>query len=320
VSWAPVDIAKLLDALGIEAERRGTKWVARCPAPNHQDAHPSWMIRDDPTAKWHGSQNCRSCGLSGGTWELVACVRGVSLAEARAFVNALGGPQRLPRDVPDVKLVVRRRRVYELPAGVVVPESIEGWHRAPLRYLRQRGITDLQILRWGIGYAVIGELAWRIVIPVVTGGGRLVAYVARSIFNDGSVRYDMPSRKDGARPDFALWGSSQFERSRGAVTVAEGVFSALALERVGAPNPCALAGSQLTSYKLALLAQWPVVLVATDPDAAGDDAASTIAKALCRRSWVERVELPQAPDDCSAVQLRIAIQRATGGFANVKAS
>src|SRR6476659_2863690 len=114
MAWAPVNIEKLLTALGIDAHRRGTKWLACCPAPDHDDAHPSWMIRDDPGERWHGSHKCQSCGLSGGPWELVAAVRGLPLDEAQAFVNALSGGVAPPsRDIPEVKLQMRRRRVYE---------------------------------------------------------------------------------------------------------------------------------------------------------------------------------------------------------------
>lgn len=311
---APIDVERLLGVLGIAAERRGTKLVACCPAPDHADTNPSWMIRDDPGERWHGSHTCRSCGLSGGPWELVAVVRGISLQDAADFVEAFGrGRQELSRELPEVKVTVRRRRRYRLPVGVEVPAR---WPQPALRYLERRGVTPEQMVRWGLAFATVGRLAWRIVIPVVTRG-QLVAYVARSIFDDGSSRYDMPRRVDGARPDLALWGEAGFEERYGAITVAEGVFSALALERAGAPNPCALLGSQLTPQKLALLARWPVVLVATDPDAAGDRAASTIARSLARHSYVERVRLEQSPDDCDALNLRRAVNESTGGFANV---
>ena len=318
--FPPVDVEKLLEALGIVAERRGTKLVACCPHPDHEDRNPSWMIRDDPGERWHGRHNCRSCGLSGGPWELVAAVRGISIDAAARVVQAMSTGRRvLPRDVPEVRVTVRRRMRYRLPCGVEQPETDEQWRARgwpALRYLLRRGVTHEQIRRWGLGYAVTGPLAWRVVIPVVTRKN-LVAYVARAIFDDGSKRYDMPSRADGARPDIALWGEAGFDEHRGAVTVAEGVFSALALERAGAPNPCALLGSQLTPHKISLLERWPVVLVATDPDAAGDKVASMIARALARHCYVERVQLATSPDDSDPVALRRAVDEATGGFANV---
>jgi hypothetical protein len=319
----PVVIEDLLRALGIHAQRKGTKWHARCPAPKHDDAHPSWMIRDDPSAKWHGSHSCRSCGLAGGPWELVAAVRGCSLLDAAAFVRAIAAGRTPGADgVPDVKVRLRRHRRYELPPGVEIPRTVAGWYRPAFEYLLRRGITEEQIFRWAMGYAITGPLAWRVVIPIVTRG-KLVAYAARAIFDDGSKRYDMPTRDFGARPDAAIWGEPHFDKRRGAITTAEGVFSALALERAGAPNPCALLGSQLTPLKMIVLSEWPVVLTATDPDPAGDRVADELRKVLARRATVERVELECSPDDYELPDrpglagLRHAVNVATGGFAHV---
>lgn len=317
MSFEPVVVEDLLRELGIVAEKRGTKWHARCPAPEHDDKHPSWFIRDDPGEKWHGSHGCRSCGLSGGPWELVASVKRMSIAEAAAFVRAVSrGAAPVARGMPTVRFEVRRRQVYQLPPGVVVPESIDDWYPPALSYLLDRGVTEDQILRWGIGYAQRGPLAWRIVMPIVTRG-RLVAHSSRSFFDDGSARYDTSKRLNGARPDMAVWGEPGFDRARGAITVAEGVFSALALERAGAPNPCALLGSELTPPKVEVLCSWPVVLVATDPDPAGDKAYRKLRALLGRHCYVERVELDASPDDAEPGRLRQAITLATAGFANV---
>lgn len=316
----PVVIEDLLRALGIQAQRKGTKWHARCPAPKHDDAHPSWMIRDDPNARWHGSHSCRSCGLAGGPWELVSVVRGCSLLEAASFVRALQAGRTPGSDeVPGVIVRVRRKQRYELPPGVEIPTSIGGWYKPALEYLLRRGVTEKQIQRWSMGYAISGDLAWRVVIPIVTRG-KLVGYTARAIFEDGSGRHEQPTRKFGARPDAAVWGEPKFDRARGAITVAEGIFSALALERAGAPNPCALLGSQLTPMKLVVLSEWPVVLVATDPDPAGERVAVELSKVLGRRAYVERVELERSPDDYldDEQRLRTALAMATGGFAHVQ--
>lgn len=313
----PVVIEDLLRALGIQAQRRGSKWHARCPAPDHTDTHPSWFIRDDPGAGWHGAHSCRSCGLSGGPWELVSAVNECSLAEAATYVRLLSeGATPARGDLPTIKVQVRRRRRYMLPPGVVIPRTHQEWYGPALDYLVARGVTEAQMKRWNIGFAIEGPLAWRVVVPVVTCG-KLVAYVARSIFDDGSKRYDMPSRAEGARPDVAVWGEPRFDPARGAITLAEGVFSAMALERAGAPNPCALLGSELTPLKVSVLTQWPVVLVATDPDEAGEKAARKLSMTLRRSSHLERVELPDSPDDCDPSALRRAVVMATGGFAHV---
>lgn len=316
-NYGPVDIPRLLAELGIEADQRGSKWVACCPDPKHQDRSPSWMIRDDAGMDWHGSHNCKSCGFAGGTWELVAAVKGITVEEAGKFVRSLPQIPQVPdKEIPRVSIGLRRTRRYKLPAGVVTPQEPEDLHPAARKYLLARGVTDAQIERWSIGFATVGRLAWRIVLPVYTGN-RLLTYSARSIFEDGSRRYDMPQRADGARSDSALWGEPAFELKRGVVTVAEGIFSAMALERAGAPNPCALLGSEVTPQKIALLEPYPVVLVATDPDAAGEKAFAQLRAALRRNAYIERIELPASPDDCDPAALRRAVTMATGGFATV---
>lgn len=314
-NFAPVDVEKLLLALGIDAEQRGSKWVACCPDPEHEDRSPSWMMRDDPGKGWHGSHNCKACGFEGGPWELVAKVRGIDLDAAAEFVRSLPSRPVDTCEIPAVKIAVRRRG-YRLPPGVMFPERIGELHSSARAYLARRGVPDWQIMRWGIGFATIGPLAWRVVVPVYTRG-RLVTHTARAVFEDGSRRHDMPDRDSGAKADFALWGEPRFRRELSAVTVAEGVFSAMHLERIGAPNPCALLGSELTEHKIALLSEFPVILVATDPDAAGEKAWRQISAALRRTSYVERVELEASPDDCEPASLRRAVEIATGGFERI---
>jgi hypothetical protein len=276
------------------------------------------MIRDDPGQGRHGSHNCKSCGFDGGPWELVAKVKGIGLDEAAEFVRTLASRVVDTGELPKVKIAVRRRSHYNLPPGVKFPERIGDLHSVGRDYLNHRGIPDWQIMRWGLGFATIGPLAWRVVMPVYTKG-RLMTYAARAVFKD-TRRYDMPDRESGANADGALWGEPRFSSELGAVTVAEGIFSAMHLERVGAPNPCALLGSELTEHKIAMLAQFPVILVGTDPDAAGEKAARQIRCALRRTSYVERIELGASPDDCDSTELRRSVAIATGGFERVALS
>jgi DNA primase len=106
----------------------------------------------------------------------------------------------------------------------------------------------------------------------------------------------------GARPDVALFGEPGFEHpvegQRRVGTVVEGVFGMLAFERAGAPNPCATLGaSNLGPEKVELLSQFDVLLVGTDPDAAGDKAFQVIHDALCRWTEVRRIHLEYKPDE-----------------------
>lgn len=308
-----IDVEKLLDALGIKWKRRGHKLMAVCPNPDHRDQHPSWTITDAPGTPGHCGHHCFACKYGGGPWELIQAVRGVDEEEAFRFVGELvSGVAATPPGVP--KLVVRMpgpRVEYSLPSGVKIP-SLDGsvWHPAFLSYLRDREVTDEQLERWRIGYSTTGKLAWRVVIPVHTRG-RLVAHVARGIFED-RARYDMPrSTTPGAKPMMALLGEPLLDPSLGVLTIAEGSFSMLALERAGAPNPVALLGSDWSTAKATILSSvpWKHVLIFTDPDMAGDRVAGAISGSF-RKSKVSRVRMDQSPDDCEQDELKARIEEA----------
>lgn len=323
-----VPVSRLLDQLGIRARRDGRLWKAVCPNPEHEDKHPSWSIVDDGSAR-HGSHWCHSCGFGGGPWELVAAVRGLTLEEAGewCWTHVVGGQNRAAEedDVPRLRVVAPhladRPTEMELPRHVRIP-SVDGseWHPRALAYLDGRGIPDWQRARWHVGFATLGRCAWRVVVPVYTGG-RLLSYVARAFIDDGRVRYLTPDRKSepGCRPDAALWGEPGFDLDVRVATVTEGVFKGLAMERAGAPNPCAVLGANnLGADKIALLARFDALLIATDPDKAGRECAERISDLVVRYAEPIRVELDVSPDDASeevnGAAWREAIRRAHPGL------
>lgn len=313
------EVADLLRVLDIRATRRGAKWFALCPSPAHDDTEPSWVIYDrGPFDRGSGYHKCLSCGFSGGPWELAQAVRGLATAEeGGAWIRAAlgsGGDQG-PAEVPRVRIVndVSPRgdsSGMTLPWGVQIP-SLDGspWFEPARAYLESRRIPQWQVERWHIGYAIRGRCRMRVVVPVHTGG-RLLSYVARA-FVDGVPRYDAARESDrGARPDAAIWGEPGWEPDVDVVTVTEGVFKALAMERAGAPNPCAILGaSNLGPEKIDAIARFATVLVATDPDRAGDRAWEEIRDSCCRYSDVRRVRLRVAPDDASDEENATAISR-----------
>lgn len=308
-----VPIPRLLELLGIRAKRdrqNGRLWKALCPNPDHDDHDPSWSVVDDGSPR-HGSHWCHACGFGGGPWELAAAVRGVSIEEAGAWVwtFVVGGQERDAAldDVPTIRVALPSPpRVLEMviPNGVRIP-SVDGseWHPRAIEYLDRRRIAEWQRTRWHIGYSTLGRCAWRVFVPVYTGG-LLLSYVARAFIEDGRARYDAGRRTDpGCRPDAALFGEPGFDLDVRVATVTEGVFKALAMERAGAPNPCAVLGANnLGADKIALLAQFDALLIATDPDKAGRECAERISDLVSRYAEPVRVKLEVSPDDATDEQ------------------
>lgn len=309
-----IDMEELLRYLAVPFERQGHNLRALCPNPDHIDHEPSWTIVDAPGTPKHGGHRCFSCHFGGGPWELVMAVRGLDEEGAAEFVNAFvqDRPRRFP-GVPSVRVrMPAATREYQLPPAVHVP-CLDGteWPDAFAEYLERRDVTSAQVEQWHMGYATRGRLAWRVVIPVHTRG-RLVAHVGRAIFRDRE-RYDMPWSSNGALPSFAVLGEPLLDPSIPCVTIAEGSFSMLALQRAGAPNPVALLGSDWSVDRAAILTayRWKHVLVATDPDKAGDRVARSIEMSF-RRTEVSRLRLGQSPDDAQQTELRAAIIAALG--------
>lgn len=194
--------------------------------------------------------------------------------------------------------------VFELPPGVLIV-PMKAWPAPAQRYARRRGITDEQVDRWGVGHAAWGVLRGRIVFPIRTESGRFANYSARS-YTGHDLRYRGASQDE--HPDLGVpfgaehWPSPE---KRSAVVVTEGVINALACERAGAPNIAALDGSHLYAGAVSRVASFARIIIATDPDSAGDRIASEL-MAMARWASVERARIPSGEDAQSLGDERLA--------------
>ena len=125
-------------------------------------------------------------------------------------------------------------------------------------YLRKRGLTDADIVRWKIGYCFSGEYRNRVIIPSFDDDGDVNFFIARSYSGD-SYKYKNPraSKNIVFNELFIDWNED--------LTIVEGVFDA-----VVAGNAAPILGSTLQKH--ARLIQKIVyndtpVFVALDPDA-----------------------------------------------------
>ena len=306
-----VDVALALEKLGISVKKNGRRyWAEECPLPTHGAPNPkhrwqNFFVRsEDPRA---GQYHCYSCKGGGRLVELVAVLRGLDWQAAKAWLAELGDvappPYLRVRFVP----VGPQGQPFRLPSGVQTG-PLDTWPGIPGTYARLRGITPDQVARWQVGYAYDGVLAHRLVLPIWDGAGRLANYAART-FVDDEVRYR--AAHDREHPDkSALYGEHLWpalpERRLGLVF--EGALNGLAFERVfqhtmdglaynRLPDLVGLSGSRFDHRKAAKMATFERLLLATDPDKAGDESAAEIAGALGRRVECVRFEYPRRGAD-----------------------
>jgi len=146
--------------------------------------------------------------------------------------------------------------------------------RNALNYLRKRGVTKEDIVRWKIGYCPEGEYGSRIVIPSFGMSGYANFFVARSYSGDW-MRYKNPNvnRNIVFNELFVDWSKD--------VILVEGAFDAIRSNYIGTPIP--LLGSTLrVESKLfqSLVKSGSKVFLALDQDASKK--ASSIAQNLMK--------------------------------------
>ncbi len=303
----------VMGALHLEVVRsRGRRAWALCPF--HDDhAADNFFVRTQ--GEHVGTYHCFACKAKGNLIDLVMKLRSMDYKAAKAFVDSSGKNYEPPR--ARVRVVERppvlARRRFQLPRECIMGEPLEEWTTLARRYVAKRGIDRGEIERYGLGYAVDGRLAGRIVFPVRVGPkGTPASYSARS-FCGAERKYLTPHESEEADQD-SLFGEHLWPgpEERLVICVTEGAINALACSRATDLPASSISGSDVRPGHVIKLATFTCVAILTDPDKAGDKAARGFASSLGRRSNVVRVRLPEGKDaaDLTAKDLRAAIHRA----------
>lgn len=305
-----IDVARLLEKLRISARLDRDEFLALCPF--HDDTKPSWSIH-----RITGNHHCFACGAGGTAASLVLQVLDVerlgwSRGDAWDWIRKQGcviGEAEVALDVELFLRMPERRRAFVLPASVRCDEPLTDWPTPARRYLASRNIEARQVRRWGIGYAIDGRLAGRIVFPVRRADGSPASYSARS-FVGSPVRYLTPDESE--HPDKgSLFGEQHWPTSnRRRVVVVEGAIKALAVERaVGGDVAGVLGATQAQNpHVVAKLSTFQEVVVLRDPDLAGEKAAVALYAALARHTRVRVLQVPGvAVDDALPGEIRMTI-------------
>jgi DNA primase len=301
-------------ALGIEiARKRGRRAWALCPFHDDHDA-TNFFVRIEGKYAW--TYHCFACKVGGSVIDLVMKIRGIDYKAARAFVDQSGRNYEPPR--ARVRVVERPpllgRVRFRLPPEGIFGEPLEEWVTPARVYAKKRHLTQAEIDRYKIGYAVDARLGGRIIFPVlVAPDARPVSYSARS-FVGAERKYLTPHESEDADLD-ALFGEHLWPKNldeRDLICVTEGAINALACARATGKNASSISGSDVRPGHVIKLGTFKCVALLTDPDKAGDKAARGFRSSLGRRTNVVRVRLPAGKDadDLAPEELRLTIDRA----------
>jgi DNA primase len=131
-----------------------------------------------------------------------------------------------------------------------------------ITYLKHRGLTKVDILRYDIGYCSDGKYAGRIIIPSYDSNYELNYFVSRTIYEDELYKHKNPKvSKD-------VIGFESFINWNEPITLVEGAFDAITARY----NVIPLFGKTLSNLlkEKILLRNPPKVIVALDNDAKSD--------------------------------------------------
>lgn len=291
-----VDVVRMLQLLGITdwRMRNGELWAC-CPFPDHNEHTPSWSIKEAT-----GVHYCQGCHRGGGAVELVRRVLDLAAwSSAYEWVESKGLFQdgSLPLEVRlDITTPSLGGYKFEVPQDVRF-KPLPEWVTPARRYAEERGLTEDQVERWGLGYAAGGFYAGRIILPTRNRAGEVTSIAGRAWSKDKRPKYLNPRTIVGYDPG-AIFGEQFWPviPTRCTLVLCEGELNALACERMGAAYVGALGGSQLEKEQVLKLSQFATVILAVDIDRAGTEIAEQLRATLVRWKRVQRVPFPDKRD------------------------
>lgn len=314
---AGVPMEAALARYGIRLRRISRDYLrGACPLPTHQSqaSNQSFIVN---TAKNVWSCQSASCiaargGCVGGNvLDFVAIMAGCSIRDAALSLQqtvfgrpspCLANRRRVEHEIGSSRLPQSSREAKYKPLPFVL-SGIDCLHP----YLSERGISPEIARLFGVGYYPgRGIVSQRIVIPVHSPEGALVAYVGRSI-DSREPRYRFPAGFCKSLFLFNLHRAVRTPSDRRTVVVVEGFFDCMKVYQAGCKSVVALMGSTLSEAQVELLrGHFREVVLMLDGDESGRAALPRIATRLERSFRVGIVEVPlgMQPDEMAPDRIR----------------
>ena len=216
----------LNEALGQTARLRkgGNELVYFCPFCHHAKKKLECCI--DENSKFFGVFHCWTCSMSGTLGKLLSLINAPATRHQALF--KLTGDIRLSKThnvAPDASPIQLPHEFKSLATPKTTPE-----YKNAIAYLKRRGLTPEDILRYNIGYCESGEYEQHVIIPSYDANGILNFFIGRRYYDTPGV---IPHKKPECSMD--LVGFECFINYREPLNLCEGVFDALAIRNNAIP-------------------------------------------------------------------------------------
>lgn len=260
--------------LGKSHKRARANHAFHCPFCNHRK--PKLEINMATNEKGHNPWECWVCQTRGRTIRSLLKQLNTPKDQAALILKYLPkGSEIEYTGVSIVELPKEYQRLDQATSTSVVANLVK-------KYLYDRGLTDNDFIKYGIGYCTSGEYGGRVILPSYSGSNRLNYFVGRS-FDGNYFKYKNPeSSKDIIFYENLInWDCP--------IILCEGVFDAIAIRR----NAIPILGKSISNelWRKLLTSKLTDIYIALDLDA--QDAALKMAEKFIAAGFrVFLIELP----------------------------
>lgn len=213
-------------------------YAFHCPLCNHRK--PKLEINLVPTTKNENPWHCWACDAKGKTMASLFKAVKADKEKYSELNSILGTTTKI--DHSEFNLSVELPKEYK-PLYNLSKTDIIAKHA--LSYVKKRGITSTDILKYQIGYCETGRYANKIIIPNYDANGKLNYFIARSFEKDPSKKYDAVSTDKNS-----IIGFENLINWDLPVILCEGAFDAIAIKRNAIPLYGKTMSKQLTKKLL----------------------------------------------------------------------
>jgi DNA primase len=267
-------LGSIENLLGKSHKRARANHAFHCPFCNHRK--PKLEINMATNEKGHNPWECWVCQTRGRTIRSLLKQLNTPKDQAALILKYLPkGSEIEYTGVSIVELPKEYQRLDQATSTSVVANLVKN-------YLYDRGLTDNDFIKYGIGYCTSGEYGGRVILPSYSGSNRLNYFVGRS-FDGNYFKYKNPeSSKDIIFYENLInWDCP--------IILCEGVFDAIAIRR----NAIPILGKSISNelWRKLLTSKLTDIYIALDLDA--QDAALKMAEKFIAAGFrVFLIELP----------------------------
>ncbi len=209
-------ISLLETVLGRSKKTSGNNMSFKCPLCNH---HKHKLEVDLNTQYWH----CWVCNAKGRKLYILFKKIGASITQLKDLATQTDSYVPV-KDISQTHVSLPQEFQLILNGNKTNPEF-----RNALMYLKNRGITREDIVRYGIGYCESGPYDKMVIIPSYDKDGKLNFFTGRSYYKDSTFKHKNPKvSKD-------IIGFELFINWNEPITIVEGAFDAMAVKRNAIP-------------------------------------------------------------------------------------